>query len=127
MTCAARCLNEADRQDRLFPGKCRFVGFSDFCGGPLAPVADSAAPIAYVVRNGWVCAERLGHFIREARLRDSLVAGRAPVDNVHSRQPDLIDVGTVVGEQPFCVWTSLSKTQVGALVLFPLAAKVLEG
>src|SRR5260370_12730140 len=91
-------------------------------------MADSAAPIAYVVRNWWVCTERLGQlFIREARLRDSLVAGRTPVDNVHSRQPDLIDVRTVVGGQLFCFCTMLSKTPVGALVLFPPPAKALDG
>ena len=104
------------------------MGFSDFRGGPLAPMTDSAAPIAYVVRNWWVCAERLGHrFIREARLRDSLVAGRAAVDNVHSGKPDLIDIGAVVCQQLFCISTALRKPQEGALVLLPLAAKILDG
>ena len=72
-------------------------------------------------------AEGLRHgIIREARLRDSLVARCTTVDNIHSRKPDLIDVGAVVGQQFFCVWTRLGKTQVGALVLLPLAAKIFE-
>src|SRR5207302_11229959 len=124
---ATRRLNVPDRQYRLFPGERRFVGFSHFRGGPLTPMTDSTAPVANVVRNERVCAERLGYrFIRKARLRDSLVAGRAPVDNVHSGQPDLIDVGTVIGQQFLCVGTALRKSQIGALVLLPLTAKVLE-
>ena len=72
-------------------------------------------------------AEGLRHgIIREARLRDSLVARCATVDNIHSRKPDLIDVGAVVGEQLFRVWTRLSKPQVRTLVLLPLATKILE-
>src|SRR6266568_9400302 len=128
MTSATRRLNEAGWQYRLFPGKCRFVSFRDFRGRTLAPVTDGAAPIANVVRNGRMCAERLGHrFIREARLRDSLVAGRAAVDNVHSGKPDLIDIGAVVCQQLFCISTALRKPQEGALVLLPLAAKILNG
>src|ERR1700736_1995709 len=111
MTCATRRLNEAGGEYRLFPGKRRFVCVSDFRGGTLAPVTDSAAPIANVVRNGRVCAERLGHyFIREARLRDSLVAGCTSVDNVHSGKPDLIDVGAIVCQQFLCIRTALSNS-----------------
>src|SRR6266581_3614658 len=128
MTRATRRLNEAGWQYRLFPGKCRFVSLSDFCGGTLAPVTDSAAPIANVVRNGRVCAERLGHrFVGKARLGDPLMAGRASVDNVHSGKPNLIDVRTVVRQQFLCIRTALSKSQVGAFELLPLAAKILEG
>src|ERR1700682_3743154 len=128
MTCATRRLNEAGGQYRLFPGKRRFVCFSDFRSGTLASVTHRAAPIANVVRDGRVWAERLGHrFVREARLRDSLVAGCASVDNVHSGKPDLIDVGSIVCQQFLCIRTALSNSQVGTLVLLPLAAKILEG
>src|SRR6266704_5405831 len=128
MTRATRRLNEAGWQYRLFPGKCRFVSFRDFRGGTLAPVTDGAAPVANVVRNGRMCAERLGYrFIRKARLRDSLVAGRAAVNNVHSWKPDLIDVRTIVCQQSFCIRTPLRKPQVRALVPLPLAAKILDG
>src|ERR1700693_4810572 len=91
-------------------------------------MTDGAAPIANLMRNRRVCAERFRHcFIRKARLRDSLVASRTSVDNVYSGHPDLIDVWTVIGQQFLCVGTALSKSLVGALVLLPFATKILEG
>src|ERR1700682_1348313 len=127
MTCAACGLNEARRQYRLFPGKRRFVRFGDLRGGTLAPVTHGAAPIANVMWNGWVRAERLRHLRpRQTRLRNPLVARRASVDDVHSGKPNLIDVRTIVGQQFFCIRPALRKSQVGALVLLPLTAKIFE-
>ena len=128
VTCATRRLNEAGRQYRLFPSKRRFVSFSDFCGGTLAPVTDGAAPIANVVRNGRVRAKSSRHrSVREAGLRHPLMASGASVDDIHFGQPDLIDVGMVIGQQLLGVSAALCKSQVGAFVLLPLAAKVFEG
>ena len=73
-------------------------------------MTDGAAPIANVVGNRWVCAEGLWHrLIRETRLRDSLMAGRASIDDVHSGKPDLIDVGAVVRQQFFLYQDGLAQ------------------
>ena len=127
MACAAGSLNEARWQNGLFPGQRRFVSFGNFRGWALAAMANRAAPVANVVRNRRMRAERLGDgSVAQARLRDSLVASSAAIHHIHSRKPDLIDARAVVRHQFFCVRTSLRKPQVGALVLLPLAAKILE-
>ena len=61
MTRAAGRLNKASRQDRLFPGKSRFVRFGDFRGRALAPMANGAAPVANIVGNRRMRAEGLRH------------------------------------------------------------------
>src|ERR1700688_4006695 len=104
MTGATRCLNEDRRQYGLFPSQGGFVSFRDFRCGTLAAMTDGTAPIADMVRNRRVGAERLRDgFIRKACLRDSLVAGGTAVEHVHCREPDLIDVGSIVGQELFCI------------------------
>src|SRR5437899_4856966 len=70
-----------------------------------------------------VCSSDL---IRKARLRDSLMAGGAAVDHVHSGEPDLINARAVIGGQPLRIRATLRKAQIRTFVLLPLAAVVLE-
>src|SRR5579859_2378379 len=122
MTSATRRLDEDRRQYGLFPGKRGFVSFCDFRCGTLTAMADGAAPIADMVRDRRVGAERLRDgFIRKTCLRDSLVASGTAVDHVHCREPDLIDVRSIVCHELFCIRPGLRKTQVRTLVLFPFA------
>src|SRR5271169_4679014 len=55
------------------------------------------------------------------------MACRASVDDIHSGEPNLIDIWVKIGQQLFRILTPLRKTQVGALVLLPFAPKILEG
>ena len=123
VTCAARSLYETGGQHGLLPRQCRFVSLGNFGGRALAAMADSATPVADIMRDLGVRTERLRDSrIRKARLRNSLVACGAAVHHIHSRQPDLVDLGAVVRNQFFCVRAGLRETQVQTLVLLPFAA-----
>src|SRR5579859_7943042 len=114
-------------QNRLFPRECCLVGLGNFGGRSLAAVTDCAAPVAHVVRNERMSAERLRDGgICEARLRYALVARRAAVGDIHVRQPDLIDVRTVIRKEFLCVWAALREFHKRTFVMFPFRAEVLE-
>src|SRR5260221_12021627 len=98
MAAAARRLQKMSGQDRLLPSESGFVSFGNLCGRPLSAVADGAAPVANIVRDGRMRAKRMRDSgIGEARLRNALVACWAAVGCIHSRQPDLLDGRAVIG------------------------------
>src|SRR2546429_1043258 len=92
MAGSAGSLDEVRGQDRLLPGERGLVSFGDFRGRPLAAMTNRAAPLAHVVRNRRMRAQKPpDRLIRKARLRDSLMAGGAAVDHGHSGEPGLVN------------------------------------
>src|SRR5215469_14489730 len=128
MAAPAGSLEEVRGENGLFPGQGGFMCFGHLCSWTLAPMADRATPLAHIVRDRRVRAERLRNgSIRQTRLGYALMAGGATVCDVHSRQPHLVNAGSVIGKEFLGVGTGLSVLYEPALVILPLRTKVLEG
>ena len=127
MAHAAGGLNVSDWQERLLPGQRGLVSIGYFRRSTLAPMADDTSPIRGRVRNPGVGTERLRHGrVGEASLGDALMTRRATVDDVHLRDPDLVDFGPVIRQQAPAVSSRLGKAHIAALVPLPLSAQILD-
>src|SRR5215470_5214882 len=101
--------------------------FGNFCSSTLSAMTDRAAPLQNFVRDRRMGPEGLRNGSADKRrLRDAQMACRAAIHNIHFRNPHLINVGTMVGEKPLRVWPGLGVLNVGAFVLPPLAAEILD-
>src|SRR5579862_3309826 len=101
--------------------------FRHLCGGALATVTNRASPFADAVRNWRMRAKWLGYAcVKQTRLSDSLMAGRATVNHIQFGYPNLIDVGMVVGEQFLCIGACLREAHIAAFVALPFTEQILD-
>src|SRR5207245_3285096 len=104
------------------PSPSRLRGLGPFGRRALAAVARGAPPLQGRMRNRRMSAEGLRHGgVKQTRLRDALMASGAAVNYSQIRDPDLIDLRTIIREQAFGIGAGLGKAHIRALVVFPFA------
>ena len=127
MAGAAGGLDIAIRQDRFLPGQSCLMSFRHFRRRPLTAMAHRTSPCRRRMWHQGVGTERLGHgSVAQAGLRNPLVACDAAVYHVHLRNPDLVDSGHDVSEQPLGFGACLRVADIVPLVAPPLAQRILH-
>jgi len=116
-------------KDGFLPGTRRFMRLGYLGRWTLSAMANHAAPVFHVVRNGRMSAKwfRDGPCVLQALLVDRDVAGCAAIDHCEIRQPDLLDSSCEMMLQRGAIWTSGNKLLVLALVMPPLVEEILSG
>ena len=123
---AAGRLDVPYRQQRLFPRQRRLVCLRHLCRRTLAAVTNRTTPFTDAMRDRGMHAKWLRHRrVEQAGLCNSLVASGATVYYAQVRDPNLVDVGMVVGEQTLRVRPGLGKADVVALIALPFAKQIL--